>query len=78
MQQRAGVRIDKRQALAAAFAHVVARKPGDALAILDTLLTQAPPGPAGWTLPIEPLLADLRRQAPFEALLARLAARARS
>jgi DNA-binding winged helix-turn-helix (wHTH) protein/tetratricopeptide (TPR) repeat protein len=64
-------------AMAAAFAYVVAGKPADAIAILDALLTKAPPGPAGWTLPVEPLLASLRGTAGFEAILVRLADRAR-
>jgi hypothetical protein len=64
-------------AMAAACAHVVARKPTDAIATLDALLSQAPPGPAGWTLPLEPLLAPLRRTPAFDALLTRLADRAK-
>lgn len=63
-------------AMATAFAHTVSGQTDDALAVLTTLLADAPPGPAGWTIPIEPLLADLRSQPRFRAVLARLAERA--
>jgi len=48
----------------------------DAIASLSRLLATAPPGFVGWTLPIEPLLADLRGSAAFREVLDRLAARA--
>jgi hypothetical protein len=64
-------------AMAAAFACAVAGKPGDAISTLDALLSKAPPGPAGWTLPLEPLLATLRGTPAFDALLVRLAERAK-
>ena len=64
-------------AMATAFAHTVAGRGDDAIAVLTRLLADAPPGFAGWTIPIEPLLADLRAQPPFRALLTRLAERAR-
>lgn len=64
-------------AMAAAFAHAVSGKPANAIATLDALLASAPPGPAGWTLPVEPLLASLRGTPAFDAILKRLAARAR-
>jgi tetratricopeptide (TPR) repeat protein len=53
------------------------RPPGDVVGQLDSLLQQAPPGPAGWTIPIEPWLAPLRQSAPFAPILARVAERAR-
>jgi DNA-binding winged helix-turn-helix (wHTH) protein len=47
-----------------------------AMAILDRLLTHAPPGSAGWIIPVDPMLAPLRATPGFDRLLARLAARA--
>ena len=64
-------------AMAAAFAHVASHNADAAISTLDALLSKAPPGPAGWTLPIEPLLASLRRTAAFDALLLKLAERAK-
>jgi DNA-binding winged helix-turn-helix (wHTH) protein len=43
---------------------------------LDTLLTTAPAGPAGWIIPIDPMLAALREEPRKQALFAKLAARA--
>ena len=62
--------------MATAFAHVVAGRGGEAVAALTALMADAPPGFAGWTMPIEPLLADLKAQPAFRAVLARLADRA--
>ena len=64
-------------AMAGAFAHAISGRTADAIATLDTLLSHAPPGPAGWTLPVEPLLETLRGTPAFDALLARLADRAK-
>jgi hypothetical protein len=47
-----------------------------AMATLDRLLTDAPPGSAGWIVPVDPMLAPLRSTPGFDRLLARLAARA--
>lgn len=47
-----------------------------AIATLDRLLTNAPPGSAGWIIPVDPMLASLRLAPGFESLLAKLAARA--
>lgn len=49
----------------------------DASQTLDDLLLRAPPGYAGWTIPVEPFAAALRKETAFQAVLARLAARAR-
>ena len=43
---------------------------------LDRMLTTAPPGPAGWIMPIDPMLAALREHPGKPALFAKLAARA--
>ena len=48
----------------------------EAVSTLDRLLVDAPPGFAGWSLPVEPLLAQLHSQAGFKGVLSRLAARA--
>jgi len=48
----------------------------EAVATLDTLLVKAPPGFAGWALPVEPLLAQLHTQEGFKGVLSRLAGRA--
>ena len=63
-------------AMATAFAHVVAGRDGDAIAVLATLLNEGPPGFAGWTIPIEPLLGSLKTKPAFRDVLARLADRA--
>lgn len=63
--------------MARAYWHVAAARSADALAVLDALLESAPPGPAGWTLPVEPWFKAARQTAPGHALLAKLASRAR-
>jgi DNA-binding winged helix-turn-helix (wHTH) protein/cytochrome c-type biogenesis protein CcmH/NrfG len=47
-----------------------------AIATLDALLNQAPPGQVGWQIPIDPALADLRPYPAFARVLTRVAARA--
>ena len=49
----------------------------DACAALCSLLDAAPPGHAGWTLPIEPFLAEALQHEAFTAVTTRLADRAR-
>lgn len=49
----------------------------DAILTLDELLTQAPPGHAGWTIPVEPFARLLHAEPAFQSVLDRLAARAR-
>jgi DNA-binding winged helix-turn-helix (wHTH) protein/Tfp pilus assembly protein PilF len=48
----------------------------EAIADLDRLLATAPAGPAGWIIPIDPMLADLREHPRKQALFAKLSARA--
>jgi tetratricopeptide (TPR) repeat protein len=48
----------------------------EAVAALDTLIGQAPAGFAFWTLPVEPLLAQLHSTEGFKGVLTRLSARA--
>ena len=47
-----------------------------AYATLHRLLDVAPPGQAGWLIPIDPALAELRRSSSYAALAAKLALRA--
>jgi DNA-binding winged helix-turn-helix (wHTH) protein/Tfp pilus assembly protein PilF len=49
----------------------------EAAAAFDELLTSAPPGFAGWQLPVQPLLREVVDAEPFSAVFARLADRAR-
>ena len=63
--------------LLTAMAAVVRGRPTDAIAFLDRLLAEAPPGYPGWTMPVEPLLRPLLAQPEFGSILARLAERAR-
>ena len=48
-----------------------------AATVLDQVLTAAPPGFAGWQLPIQPFLRDVAETPPIRAVLGRLAERAR-
>jgi DNA-binding winged helix-turn-helix (wHTH) protein len=50
---------------------------GDAAAVLDRLLSSAPAGFAGWTIPVEPFTARLRNARGFTGVLRILAHRAR-
>jgi tetratricopeptide (TPR) repeat protein len=63
--------------LAEAFHHAVRGKPADAVAALNRLLDTAELSFAGWTIPVEPLLAPLRGSPPLHAVFVRLADRAR-
>jgi len=63
--------------LVAAMAAVAHGRPTEAIALLDRLLTEAPPGFPGWTIPIEPMFKPLNAQPEFGTILARLAERAR-
>ena len=51
-------------------------RPEDAVAALERMLQEAPPGPAGWSIPIEPLLERLRSAPAFGQILHDLARRA--
>jgi tetratricopeptide (TPR) repeat protein len=59
-----------------AFSEVVAGFPTAATATLARLLDEAPPGPAGWTLPVEPWLAPLRGEPSLREVLGKLTSRA--
>jgi tetratricopeptide (TPR) repeat protein len=63
--------------MAVACGHALEGRAADAIRTLDDLLQKAPPGYAGWTLPVEPFAAALGKEAAFQPVLARLAARAR-
>jgi hypothetical protein len=60
-----------------AFVHVISGRRPEAIATLDSLLSEAPPGFAGWTIPVEPLFAVLRNDQGFQSVLTRLVDRAR-
>jgi len=64
-------------AMAQAYWHVAAGQTSDAVDVLTRLLSDAPAGAAGWTLPVEPWFAPIRETAEGRAILAALAARAR-
>jgi tetratricopeptide (TPR) repeat protein len=63
-------------ALIRAAAESASGRQDAAVATLDTLLNQAPPGQVGWQIGIDPALADLRPHAAFARVLTRVAARA--
>jgi hypothetical protein len=44
---------------------------------LGSMLDTAPPGFAGWTIPVEPFLQELQQRPEFASILTRLAERAR-
>ena len=63
-------------ALVAAGRELVRQRTAEAVDILDRLLSDALPGPAGWIMPVDPMLAGLRLAPGRSPLLAKLAARA--
>jgi DNA-binding winged helix-turn-helix (wHTH) protein len=63
-------------ALVAAGSTIVRGEIDRAIDLLDRLLTSSPPGPAGWIIPIDPMLAAVREHHGKQALFAKLAARA--
>jgi adenylate cyclase len=64
-------------AVLSAMAAVGRGRPADAIATLNRLLAEAPPGFPGWTIPIEPMFKPLHAHPEFAGVLARLAERAR-
>jgi DNA-binding winged helix-turn-helix (wHTH) protein/tetratricopeptide (TPR) repeat protein len=64
-------------AMATACSHALGGRLADAIVTLEELLAQAPPGPAGWTIPVEPFTRVLRPEPRFQTVLGSLAARAR-
>jgi DNA-binding winged helix-turn-helix (wHTH) protein len=63
-------------ALVAAGVQVAEGRVEQAVEGLDRFLTDAPAGPAGWIIPIDPMLAGIRDRQGTATLFARLAARA--
>jgi DNA-binding winged helix-turn-helix (wHTH) protein/Flp pilus assembly protein TadD len=63
-------------AVATAFRHVVCHRPADAIDVLNQLLIAAPPGFAGWSIPVEPFFSELVATPAFSPVLRRLAERA--
>jgi hypothetical protein len=72
---RSGDRLTE-SSLVAAGAHAVRGQAAAALAELDRLLSTAPAGPAGWIIPVDPMLQSIRADPGAARLLAKLAARA--
>jgi DNA-binding winged helix-turn-helix (wHTH) protein/tetratricopeptide (TPR) repeat protein len=62
--------------MARAYWLIASDKPETACDSLRTMLDVAPPGTAGWTLPVEPWLAPLRNTPACRRVFARLAERA--
>lgn len=62
--------------LVTAGGHVVRGNAADAIGVLDELLTAAPAGPAGWIIPVDPMLHAVCTAPAANRLLAKLAARA--
>ena len=63
-------------AIVSAASHVARGDVRTACSTLQRLLDDAPPGQAGWLIPIDPALATLRSSSGFEKIAAQLAARA--
>jgi DNA-binding winged helix-turn-helix (wHTH) protein len=63
-------------ALVTAGKEIVEGRISEAIATLDRLLATAPAGPAGWIIPVDPMLAGIRENPGKQALFAKLAARA--
>lgn len=66
------------EAVAATAAwHVASGRPAEAATTLHAFLTSAPPGSAGWLVPVDPFLAPLRKEREFDRVLTLLADRAK-
>ena len=63
--------------IAEALHHAVRGRDGAAMTCLQTLLDRAEMPFSGWTIPLEPLLHELRGRPAFHPILARLAERAK-
>ena len=63
-------------ALVAAGEQVVRGRADEAVTLLTAMLDQAPAGPAGWIIPVDPMLTAVRFSNGRTVLLAKLAARA--
>ena len=63
-------------ALVSAGMKIVDGDTAAALADLDRMLDTSPAGPAGWIIPVDPMLAPIREAPGIQAVLSRLAARA--
>lgn len=72
--ERSGRHIEA--ALVAAGQRCVQGRIAEAVDILDRMLTLAPVGPAGWIIPVDPMLAAVRYVPGRAGILAKLAARA--
>jgi DNA-binding winged helix-turn-helix (wHTH) protein len=74
--QLAGAGFVAEAAIGRAAMHAIGGDPALAAQLIDGVLSQAPPGSAGWTLPVEPLLHVVSDGDLWRAVLARLRSRA--
>ena len=63
-------------AMARAILHMTVEDTAGALALLIAALDAAPPGNAGWLIPVDPLLGVSRHATAWQSALARLRMRA--
>jgi hypothetical protein len=63
-------------ALVSAGQRIVEGQTAAAMKMLDRMLADAPAGPAGWIIPVDPMLEAVRLAPGYPELLAKLAARA--
>jgi len=77
LQQLQQGRREVEASLMTAYALIVNKRPEEGVATLDQLLQDAPPGFAGWIIPIEPCFRSLHGRPDFARVLARVAERAR-
>jgi tetratricopeptide (TPR) repeat protein len=63
-------------ALVSAGQRIVEGQTAAAMTLLDRMLADAPAGPAGWIIPVDPMLEAIRVAPGYPELLAKLAARA--
>ena len=63
-------------ALVSAGQRIVEGQTAAAMELLDRVLADAPAGPAGWIVPVDPMLEAIRLKPGYPELLAKLAARA--
>lgn len=63
-------------ALVSAGQRIVEGQTAAAMTLLDRMLADAPAGPAGWIIPVDPMLEAVRVAPGYPELLAKLAARA--
>ena len=63
-------------ATAMALHHAVSGQADQAASVLEEMLSSAPPGFAGWSIPVDPALLPIESEPPFRQVLSPLASRA--